>query len=69
MIRIFGKKKKYRYRVGLHAEGKRTGYLDLTEKEARLVAYATNPENWISSFYGEYYGEFRIDLDNPMEIK
>lgn len=62
-------KKKYRYKVSLSAEGRCYGTIDLTEEEAKIVAYATNPKNWKNKFYGEYYGEFRIDLDNPMEIK
>lgn len=62
-------KKKYRYKVGLHAEGSRTGTIDLTKEEAGIVTYATNPKNWKNDFYGEYYGEFRIDIEHPMETK
>lgn len=62
-------KKKYRYKVRLSAEGYRSGTVDLTEEEAKIVAYATNPENWKNDFYGEYYGEFEIDIKHPMEIK
>lgn len=62
-------KKKYRYKVGLYAEGKRTGTIDLTEEEAKIVAYATNPKNWKNDLWGEYYGEFKIDIEHPMEIK
>ena len=62
-------KKKYRYKVRLSAEGIRSGTIDLTEKEAKIVAYATNPENWKNNFGGEYSGEFEIDIEHPMEIK
>ena len=62
-------KKKYRYKVGLFAEGRCYGTIDLTEEEAKIVAYATDPKNWKNKFYGEYYGEFKIDIEHPMEIK
>lgn len=61
--------KKFRYRVKLSAEGDRTGTIDLTKKEAQIVAYATNPENWKMIFCGEDYGSFEIDIKHPMEIK
>ena len=74
MLKKFLKKKykcekKYRYKVSLSAEGRRYGTIDLTEEEAKIVAYATNPVNWKNVFYGEYYGEFKIDIEHPMEIK
>lgn len=62
-------KKKYRYNVSLTAEGCLSGTVDLTKREAEIVAYATNPKNWKNTFYGEYYGEFKIDIKHPMEIK
>lgn len=65
----WGFKKKYRYNVSLSAEGRRSGTVDLTKEEAEIVAYATNPKNWKNAFYGEYYGEFKIDIEHPMEIK
>ena len=38
--------KKYRYNVGLSTEQNFTGTIDLTKKEAEIVAYATNTKNW-----------------------
>ena len=67
--RLLKRKKKYRYKVRLSAEGSRTGTIDLTEEEAEIVAYATNPNNWKNNYGGEYYGEFEIDINHPMEIK
>lgn len=61
-------KKKYRYKVRLSAEGFRTGTVDLTEEEAKIVAYATNPDNWKNDYGGEYYGCFEIDIEQPMKI-
>ena len=37
-------KKKYRYNVSLTAEGCLSGTVDLTKREAEIVAYATNPK-------------------------
>jgi hypothetical protein len=69
MLRRFHAGNKYRYKVGLYAEGTRTGTVDLTKEEAKIVAYATNPNNWKNDFWGEYYGHFEIDINHPMEIK
>lgn len=60
--------KKYRYRVSLIAEEELIGTVDLTKREAAIVAYATDPDNWKSTTGGGYCGYFGIDLDNPMEI-
>lgn len=68
MLKMF-RKEKYRYNVRLSAEGNLTGTIDLTKKEAEIVAYATNPENWKNAFYGEYYGSFEIDINHPIKIK
>ena len=60
--------KKYRYNVALLAEEEICGTIDLTKKEANIVAYATNSENWKNICGGGYCGYFIIDIDNPMEI-
>ena len=38
--------KKYRYAVTQFAEDEVTGTIDLTKKEAELIARVTNPANW-----------------------
>lgn len=60
--------KKYRYYVSNSAEGVSCGYVDLTKKEAEIVAYATNEANWKNARDDGYSGYFLIDIDNPMEI-
>lgn len=61
--------KKYRYNVALTAEDEWCGTIDLTKKEAEIVAYATNTDNWKNGKGGGYCGYFWIDVNNPMEIK
>lgn len=60
--------KKYRYEVNLSAEEEVTGTIDLTKKEAELIARVTNPANWHNRCGGGYCGYFHIELSNPMEI-
>lgn len=61
--------KKYRYNVSLSAEEDFTGTIDLTKREAEIVAYATNTNNWKNRCGGGYCGSFWIDIDNPIEIE
>lgn len=62
--------KKYRYNVGLMAEGHTLGTIDLTKKEAEIVERVVNPENWSTITLDESWsGSFWIDIDNPMEIE
>jgi hypothetical protein len=61
--------KKYRYMVSNLAEGTTCGYVDLTKAEAKIVAYATNQDNWKNVQYESWSGSFWIDIDNPIEIK
>ena len=61
--------KKYRYNVGLSAEEESTGTVDLTKEQAKVVAYATNSDNWDNTEFGTYTGAFWIDIENPMEIE
>ena len=60
--------KKYRYNVGLSAEEDFTGSIDLTKKEAEIVAFATNTDNWRNVSGGGWCGNFWIDTENPEEI-
>jgi hypothetical protein len=60
--------KKYRYAVSYMAEGTTCGYVDLTKAEAKVVAYATNTDNWKSLQYESWSGSFWIDIDNPIEM-
>ena len=38
--------KKYRYNIGHSGEGYTFGTIDLTKKEAAIVAYAMDKDNW-----------------------
>ena len=40
------KNKKYGYTISFQGDGFDTGTIDLTEDEAKVVAYALNPVNW-----------------------
>lgn len=60
--------KKYRYDVMLSAEEEMVGTIDLTKKEAAIVAFATDSNNWKNVMGGGYTGSFFIDIDNPKEI-
>ena len=42
--------KKYRYNVSLLAEDVCDGTIELTKKEAEIVAYATNVNNWKNKY-------------------
>ena len=61
--------KKYRYDVALLAEDTTTGTIDLTKKEAELVARVTDTNNWNNLDWNSYSGSFWIDIENPMEIE
>jgi hypothetical protein len=61
--------KKYRYHIGYSAEGTTYGYVDLTKKEASIVAYALDERNWKDGSSEMWSGTGTwIDIDNPMEI-
>lgn len=60
--------KKYRYRVGLMAEGSTTGTVVLTKKQAQSVYYASDTRNWDNLEEESYSGDFCIDIDNPEEV-
>ena len=57
--------KKFRYKVWLSAEENRSGFVKLTQKEAQIVAYATNPQNWENDSGCAYSGSFNIDVKTP----
>ena len=62
------KPKKYRYSIGCSAEGNTYGTIDLTKKEAEIVAYALNQNNWNILCEESFSGNCWIDIDNPKEI-
>lgn len=62
------KAKKYRYYICKSAEGITSGTIDLTKKEASIVAYALNTSNWNNLEEDDWSGSCYIDIDNPMEI-
>ena len=61
--------KKYRYYICQSAEGETTGTIDLTKKEAAIVAYALDISNWNNLETEAWSGSCFIDVDNPMEIE
>lgn len=63
-----GSEKKYRYYIYQSAEGETTGTIDLTEKEAAIVAYALDISNWDNLETEPWSGSCYIDINNPMEI-
>lgn len=62
------KEKKYRYNICQSAEGTTSGTIDLTKKEASIVAYAIDTSNWNNLEEESWSGSCYIDIDNPMEI-
>lgn len=61
-------RKKYKYPVSLLADDYSCGYVELTKREAEIVAYATSTINWKDADLNPYSGYFCIDLYNPEEI-
>lgn len=55
------------YRVEQAAEEDRQGIVLLTEQEARLVQYVTNPDNWVVSTQSVWCGGFEIDVNTPIK--
>lgn len=72
------KNKKYGYTISFLGDGFNTGTIDLTEDEAKVVAYALNPVNWkhrnktsrspIVTFGIEHPTEIDEDFDNLEDI-
>lgn len=61
--------KKYRYYIYRSAEGMTSGTIDLTKKEAAIVAYALDTSNWGNLDEESWSGSCYIDVENPMEIE
>jgi hypothetical protein len=61
--------KKYRYNIYQSAEGTTSGTIDLTKKEAAIVAYALDTSNWGNLDEESWSGSCYIDIENPMEIE
>lgn len=57
---------KFYWPVCQAAESCSTGFVKLTKKEAEIVAFATDYNNWTYTELGSYCGSFSIDLDNPI---
>ena len=58
---------RYWYLVSTIAEEISEGYVYLSKKEAQIVKYATQKENWKNASLEGYSGCFFIDIDNPKE--
>lgn len=58
--------KKYYYRIIKAGEGTSSGFVLLTKKEAEIVDYALNDNNWVRATYESWSGNAKIDLDNPI---
>lgn len=54
---------KHRYRVSLNAEGNTMGTIELTQREADLVEFATDPDSWRLECDEQWSGSFRIDTE------
>ena len=59
--------KHYWYPVSLSAEDWSDGWVYLTEKEAEIVEYATNPANWSQTDLRPWSGSFSIDRFHKKE--
>jgi hypothetical protein len=59
---------KFYFPVGTHAEGCSGGYVLLTQREADIVAFATNYDNWKNSYDDGHSGGFYIGNDNPIPV-
>ena len=57
---------KFYWRVAQYAEGYSNGFVKLTKKEAEIVAFTTDSNNWTCTELDAYCGYFSIDLDNPI---
>lgn len=60
---------KFYWPVCQAAEGYSTGYVKLTRKEAEIVAFASDQDNWECVEYDAYCGSFSIDLDRPITVE
>lgn len=61
--------KKYKYRISYSAEGVTSGTINLTKKEAQIVAYALDTANWENLEEELYSGECTLDVEHPMKIE
>jgi len=61
--------KKYKYNISFGAEEETRGTIELTKKEAAIVAYAFDTDNWDIQEESEFSGRGWIDVENPMEIE
>ena len=59
---------KFYWKVWKYAEGCTDGYVLLTKKEAKIVSFATNCDNWKNVNDNPWSGCFSIDLDNPIPV-
>ena len=55
------------YSVSLVAEDFTEGYVQLTERDAKLVAWATSPVNWRAVEQRPWSGMFLIDIEHPLD--
>lgn len=60
--------KKYKYNIGVSAEGYTVGTIELTKNEASIVSYALNQGNWQITHEESFSGDAWIDIEHPMEI-
>ena len=62
------KNKKYRYAISFQGEGFDAGTIDLTEDEAKIVAYALNPVNWKHRNTTSWRPFVTFGIEHPTEI-
>ena len=59
---------KFYWNVCQAAEGNTTGYVKLTKKEAEIVSFVTDWDNWKNLNDEPWSGSFSIDLSNPIPV-
>jgi hypothetical protein len=59
---------KFYFSVGTIGDGYYDGYVLLTQREADIVAFATNPDNWKNSYDEGFSGRFYIVNDKPIPV-
>lgn len=59
---------KFYFSVGTSGDTYSSGYVLLTQREADIVAFATNYDNWKNSFSEGYCGSFYIENDHPIPV-
>ena len=60
---------KFYWYVTNSADDESTGYVLLTKKEAELIAFVTNMDNWKEGNISQWGGYFTIDMNRPVTVE